>query len=232
MLKCIIIDDEPLALKLLGSYVTTTEDIELVASFTNPITALQALDQHEIDVIFLDVQMPELTGVQFAKIVKGKYPVILTTAYEEYALLGYELDIVDYLLKPISIERFQQAIHKLLGRAPSVSSNVPPVHDTYIFVKSGYRTLRIDLGDIQYLEGLSDYVRIQIDGESILTLENMKDILHRLPAQQFIRVHKSYAIALNKIDYIEKNRIIIADKYIPIGGTYQAHFWSRVENRK
>ena len=236
MLKCIIIDDEPLALKLLSSYVSATEGIELLASYTNPITALQQLDQDEVDVILLDVQMPELTGVQFAKIVKGKCSVILTTAYEEYALQGYELDVVDYLLKPISIERFQQAIHKLLGRRSTnisqASNPAVPIHDNYIFVKSGYRTLRVDLADIQYLEGLSDYVRIQTPRESILTLENMKDLLLRLPEQQFLRVHKSYIIAIDKIDYIEKNRIVLADKYIPIGGTYQERFWSRVGQRK
>ena len=113
MLKCIIIDDEPLAVKLLADYATKTDGIEAVAQFTNPITAIQALEEHQPDFIFLDVQMPELSGIQFAKIVKGKYPVILTTAYEQYALQGYELDVVDYLLKPISLERFRQAVLKL-----------------------------------------------------------------------------------------------------------------------
>ena len=232
MLKCIIIDDEPLAVKLLADYATKTEGIEAVAQFTNPITAIQALEEHQPDFIFLDVQMPELSGIQFAKIVKGKYPVILTTAYEQYALQGYELDVVDYLLKPISLERFQQAVLKLQERqaSPAVSTSSPVVSaKNYIFVKSGYKTIRIDLADILYLEGLSDYVRIQTTEESILTLDTMKHLVKELPGDRFMRVHRSYIVALDKIEFIERNRIIIQEKYIPISATYQEEFWQRIK---
>ena len=232
MLKCIIIDDEPLAVKLLADYATKTEGIEAVAQFTNPITAIQALEEHLPDFIFLDVQMPELSGIQFAKIVKGKYPVILTTAYEQYALQGYELDVVDYLLKPISLERFQQAVLKLQERQTSPVANPSPSTASaknYIFVKSGYKTIRIDLTDILYLEGLSDYVRIQTTEESILTLDTMKHLVKELPGDRFMRVHRSYIVALDKIEFIERNRIIIQEKYIPISATYQEEFWQRIK---
>lgn len=232
MLKCIIIDDEPLAVKLLADYATKTEGIEAVAQFTNPITAIQALEEHQPDFIFLDVQMPELSGIQFAKIVKGKYPVILTTAYEQYALQGYELDVVDYLLKPISLERFQQAVLKLQERqtSPAVNPSLPTASaKNYIFVKSGYKTIRIDLTDILYLEGLSDYVRIQTTEESILTLDTMKHLVKELPGDRFMRVHRSYIVALDKIEFIERNRIIIQEKYIPISATYQEEFWQRIK---
>lgn len=230
MLKCIIIDDEPLAVKLLLDYAHKTADLEAVAHFTNPIKGIQELEQFQPDLIFLDVQMPELSGIQFAKIVQGKYPVILTTAYEQYALEGYDLDIVDYLLKPISLERFQQAIAKLQQRlVPSTKSTTSSDTNQYIFVKSGYKTVRIDLVDILYVEGLSDYVRIQTTKESILTLDTMKHLLQQLPQERFMRVHRSHIVALDKIDFIERNRIIIQEKYIPISASYLDDFWKRIK---
>jgi DNA-binding LytR/AlgR family response regulator len=231
MLNCIIIDDEPLAVRLLGDYVSQTEGLALVGQFTNPIEGLQSLEKAKVDLLFLDVQMPELNGIQFAKIIKGRYPVILTTAYEEYALQGYDLDIVDYLLKPISLERFQQAIAKAQQRIQPVHSNsttIGPPATNHIFIKSGYQTQRIAYDDILYLEGLSDYVRIQTRQGAILTLENMKNLVNLLPEQLFMRVHRSYIIALNKINYIENNRIVIDEKHIPISASYQEKFWEFV----
>lgn len=230
MLKCIIIDDEPLAVKLLLDYASKTPDLEAVAHYSNPITGIQELEQFQPDVILLDVQMPELSGIQFAKIVQGKYPVILTTAYEQYALEGYDLNVVDYLLKPISLERFQQAIDKLQERLTTSTKSISTADTTqYIFVKSGYKTVRIDLADILYLEGLSDYVRIQTTKESILTLDTMKHLLAELPSDRFMRVHRSHIIALDKIDFIERNRIIIQEKYIPISASYLDEFWARIK---
>lgn len=231
MLNCMIIDDEPLAVRLLGDYVTKTEGLALAGQFTNPIEGLQSLATIKVDLLFLDIQMPELTGIQFAKIIKGKYPVIFTTAYEEYALQGYDLDVVDYLLKPISLERFQQAIAKALQRTQPVHNNnaaVAPPATNHIFIKSGYQTQRIAYDDILYLEGLSDYVRIQTRRGAILTLENMKDLVNVLPEQLFMRVHRSYIVALDKINYIENNRIVIDEKHIPISASYQEQFWNFV----
>ncbi len=231
MLNCIIIDDEPLAVRLLGDYVTKTEGLLLVDQFTNPIEGLQSLDKTKVDLLFLDIQMPELNGIQFAKIIKGKYPVILTTAYEEYALQGYDLDVIDYLLKPISLERFQQAIAKAQQRIqpiPTKSQKVDHLSNNHIFIKSGYQTQRIAYDEILYLEGLSDYVRIQTKKGAILTLETMKNLATLLPEQLFMRVHRSYIVALSKINYIENNRIVIAEKHIPISASYQEKFWEFV----
>ena len=231
MLNCIIIDDEPLAVRLLGDYVSQTEELALVGQFTNPIEGLQSLEKTKVDLLFLDVQMPELNGIQFAKIIKGRYPVILTTAYEEYALQGYDLDIVDYLLKPISLERFRQAITKAQQRIQPVHSNsttIEPPATNHIFIKSGYQTQRIAYDDILYLEGLSDYVRIQTRQGAILTLETMKKMVNLLPEQLFMRVHRYYIIALNKINYIENNRIVIDEKHIPISASYQEKLWEFV----
>lgn len=234
MLRCLIIDDEPLAVKLLQDHVQACADTVLAKAFHNPIKAMQALDETEVDLIFLDVQMPELSGVQFAKIVQGKYAVVLTTAYPDYALEGYELDIVDYLLKPISLERFERAVEKVLDRqdgqsvvsASAKTDPTPPV----LFVKSGYKTQRIDLEGIRYLEGLSDYVRIQTGEGPVLTLDTLKNFTETLPGDRFVRVHKSWIVALPHIDYIERNRIVIGDQRIPIGGTYQEEFWKRIHD--
>lgn len=233
MLRCLIIDDEPLAIKLLTDYVQRSEYTRLIEGYANPIKALQELDANPPDLILLDVQMPELTGIQFAKIVQGKYPVIITTAYSDYALEGYELDIVDYLLKPISFERFQQAVLKVLRReTPTQPSEQPPSPAAdYLFIKSGYKTQRIDIDDILYLEGLSDYVRIQTGKGPILTLDTLRNFAESLPQDQFMRVHKSWIVSFAKIDYIERNRIVIGDQRIPIGATYQKAFWEKIEKK-
>lgn len=228
MIKCIIIDDEPLAIDLLSDYVEKSDILMLQDSFTNPIEALHALEEYNPDVVFLDVQMPELTGIQFLKITKGKYPVVLTTAYSEYAIEGYELDIIDYLLKPISFERFSMTCEKIQKRiSPDVakSKGTNPVENVdYIFVKSEYKTLKINLSDILYLEGLSDYVVIHLDGKKHLTLNTLKSFENKLPSRSYVRVHKSYIVNLSFIDHIERNQIVIGDKRIPIGATYQKAF--------
>jgi DNA-binding LytR/AlgR family response regulator len=235
MLKCIVIDDEPLAVKLLSDYVAKCEFTALAAAYNNPIEALKNLEHLQFDLIFLDVQMPELSGVQFAKIVQGKYPVIITTAYEEYALEGYQLDLIDYLLKPISFARFLAAIDR--ARIRNTSESLPEKETdinsslAHIFVKSGYKTQRIDLDDILYVEGLSDYIRIHTSNGAILTLDTLKRFEASLPIDRFIRIHKSYIIALDKLNFIENNRIVIGEKRIPIGGTYQDKFWKRINKR-
>jgi DNA-binding LytR/AlgR family response regulator len=234
MLRCLIIDDEPLAVKLLQDHVEACPYTELAEAFHNPIKALQSLEETAVDLIFLDVQMPELSGVQFAKIIQGKYSVVLTTAYPDYALKGYELDIVDYLLKPISLERFERAVQKVMDRlngeegmvASAKKESLPSV----LFVKSGYKTQRIDLEDIRYLEGLSDYVRIQTADGPVLTLDTLKHFAETLPSDRFVRVHRSWIVAIPHIDYIERNRIIIGDQRIPISATYQEDFWKRIHD--
>lgn len=237
MLNCIVIDDEPLAIRLLSDYIEKTNGLALLKAFSNPIEALQYAGENRPDLIFLDIQMPELTGIQFMKIANGKYPIILTTAYDNYALDSYEFDVIDYLLKPISLDRFMIAANKAKERlqapattAPSISSPAPSAGPGYIFVKSDYKTLKISLAEILYLEGLGDYVCIHLPGKKILTLEKMKHLATTLPDSNFIRVHKSYLVAIDKIDFIERNRIVINEQRLPIGATYKDAFWNRIGN--
>jgi two-component system LytT family response regulator len=229
MINCILIDDEPLALDLLESHISKTEGLQLLASFTNPIEALQQVDGLLPDVIFSDIQMPELNGVQFTKIIGKKFPIIFTTAYDQYALQGYDLDVVDYLLKPINLERFQKAVDKIKMRstAPSMSE-MPTTTADYIFVKSEYKTLKIDLEDIHYIKGMADYVTLVLQDKKVHTLENLKHYEKTLPAGNFMRVHKSYIIAMDKIEFIERNRAVILGDYIPVSDTYKKAFFDRV----
>ncbi|BAO54883.1 LytR/AlgR family response regulator transcription factor [Nonlabens marinus] len=228
MIRCVLIDDEPLALELLEAHVSKTDAVQLLKSFTNPIEALQQLEQLQPDVIFSDIQMPELTGVQFSKIVGNKYPLIFTTAYDQYALEGYELDIVDYLLKPISLERFQKAIGKLTARTTAETLVIKSTTPDYIFVKSEYKTLKVNLADIHYIKGMADYVTLVLKDQKIHTLENLKHYEKILPSSQFMRVHKSYIIAMDKIEFIERNRAVILGDYIPVSDTYKKAFFDRV----
>jgi len=235
MLNCLVIDDEPLAIRLLSDYIDKTDGLQLLQAFSNPIEALQYAEGNRPDLIFLDIQMPELTGIQFMKIANGKYPIILTTAYDHYALDSYEFDVIDYLLKPISLDRFMIAAKKAKERLHT-STTLPattiatPASDspTYIFVKSDYKTLKVNLADILYLEGLGDYVCIHLPGKKILTLEKMKNLAASLPHNNFIRVHKSYLVAIDKIEFIERNRIVINEQRLPIGATYKDAFWDKI----
>jgi two-component system LytT family response regulator len=236
MLSCLIIDDEPLAIKLLLDYVNKTDGLELINTFSNPIEGLQFLGETPVDLVFLDIQMPELTGIQFMKIMNKKTNFILTTAYNQYALEGYEFDVIDYLLKPISLERFIIATNKAKDRILSKETLPQPLQSVqtsidYIFVKTEYKVKKINLSDILYFEGMGDYINIQTPTEKILTLENIKSFSQRLPKNKFIRVHKSYIISLEKINFIERNRIIINEKYIPIGNTYQERFWEKINGK-
>ena len=236
MLSCLIIDDEPLAIKLLSNYVNKTDGLELVKTFSNPIEGLQFLGEEPVDLVFLDIQMPELTGIQFMKIMNNKTNFILTTAYNQYALEGYEFDVIDYLLKPISIDRFIIAVNKAKERILSKETISVPLAAVeskadYIFVKTEYKVKKIDLSDILYFEGMGDYINIQTLSGKILTLENIKSFTERLPKNKFIRIHKSYIISLEKIDFIERNRVVINEKYIPIGNTYQEKFWKKVNGK-
>ncbi|RIV18720.1 DNA-binding response regulator [Fibrisoma montanum] len=243
MLRTIVVDDEPLALTILGDYVGKVPFLELVGTTTSPIAALQRVQAGEVDVVLLDIQMPELTGIQFLKIVGNRCRIILTTAYSEYALDGYEHDVVDYLLKPISFERFYRAVQKLLPGPGAVShpeprqpTEVAPAAEgipDFIFVKTEYRLQRVDLSDVLYAEGLKDYVSLYTGQPAnptrLLTLQTMKHLEEKLPVSRFVRVHKSYIVALNRIESIERNRIYIGKAVIPIGDTYRDEFFRRVD---
>lgn len=224
MYRCMVIDDEPLALNVLADYVRKTEGLQLVDITTSPIKGLQRIQNREVDLVFLDIQMPELTGIQVMKIIDQQCKVIVTTAYPEFALEGYEYNVTDYLLKPISFERFRKAVQKLPSRQE-------PVHKKtdYFFVKSEYKLLRIDYSQVLYLEALRDYVAIHTaDGNKILTLQSLSSFEKELPAHLFIRIHKSYLVALSKIRFIEKNRVVIGGKDLPVGETYKTGFLEKI----
>ncbi|NII24829.1 response regulator transcription factor [Pseudoflavitalea sp. X16] len=233
-ISCVVVDDEPLALKLMADYVQKTPFFELKEQTTNPMKAIELVQQGTVDLLFLDIQMPELTGLQLMKIIGHKCKVILTTAYPDYALDGYEFDVIDYLLKPVTFDRFLVAAHKArerLAAEPVIVVQTPTVTATpasYIFVKTEYKIQKIDLADILYMEGLRDYVAIYTTTGKILTLQSMKSFQEQLPDSHFMRVHKSYLVALDKIQFIERNRIVIAGNYIPVGETYQEQFQQRL----
>jgi two-component system, LytTR family, response regulator len=228
MIRCIILDDEPLAVRLLKDYVSKTPGLELLSAGSDVFTALELAQAAKADLILLDIQMPELTGIQFMKILKGKCRVILTTAYEEYALQGFEHDVVDYLLKPISFERFMIAIDKAKERVqrPAITESV--AHD-FIFIKSEYRMQKIGLQDILFLEALRDYVAVHTKEGKIMTLQSMRSLEDVLPASRFTRVHKSYIVSLDKINHIEKSKVVIGKEYIPIGETYRENFLKQLK---
>ncbi len=234
MVRCIAVDDEPLALDILTDYVAKIPELSLVASTTNAIEALTMVQNGEADLVFLDIQMPELTGIQFLKIINGKCDVILTTAYPQYALDGYELNVVDYLLKPIAFDRFYRSVQKVLNnkvpKVPLVSSQQVDSVD-FIFVKTEHKIQRVDLDDILYIEGLKDYISIYTPTERIVTLQNMKKMEDILPSARFVRVHRSYIVALDKIASIERGRIFIEDKVIPVGDTYRDTFYRQIGDR-
>lgn len=237
MIRCIAVDDEPLALDIIADYVAKIPELKLVASTTNAIEALTLVQNGEIDLVFLDVQMPELTGIQFVKIINGKCDVILTTAYPQYALDGYELNVVDYLLKPIAFDRFYRSVQKVLNAKTTKMPETTPAavqHGDiidFIFVKTEHKIQRVDLDNILYIEGLKDYISIYTSAERIVTLQNMKKMEEILPANRFVRVHRSYIVALDKISSIERGRIFIGDTTIPIGDTYKDAFFKRIGDR-
>jgi len=240
MIKCLIVDDEPLALDIIEDYISKIPFLTLYKRLQNPIEALTLVQEEKIDLVFLDVQMPELTGIQFLKIANNKCKVILTTAYPEYALDGYEHNVVDYLLKPIAFDRFYKAAQKAQDLFCNLPSQpLPPAeavpnnsftHD-FIFVKTEYKIQKIYLNDILFIEGLKDYISIYTKTERIITLQSMKKIDEALPNQSFVRVHKSYIVALDKIESIERSRITIGDKIIPIGDTHRDYFFKMIEDK-
>ncbi|RSK24782.1 LytR/AlgR family response regulator transcription factor [Hymenobacter metallilatus] len=242
MLRCLLVDDEPLALRLLTSYVERVPFLELVGTCRSALEALTVLQTEAVDVLFLDIQMPDLTGVEFVRSMQPQALVIFTTAYEAYALEGFNLNAVDYLVKPIAFERFVQAAQKAQDRLhPRPQEPVPVVlppapapassTEEYIFVKADYHTQRLNLRDIRYLEGLKDYIKIYAGARPILTLNSLKAFEDRLPSPDFVRVHRSYIVSLAHIDSIRKNRIYMGEAIIPIGESYAEAFFKLIEDR-
>ncbi len=236
IIKCAIVDDEPLAVELLASYVTKIPFLELCGKYNNATDALHGIGQTPVDLLFLDIQMPELNGLELSKMVPETTRIVFTTAFDQYAVEGFRVNALDYLLKPISYADFLEASNKALQWFQLVQqSEQQPVNTAAaatedgprsIFVKSEYKLLQINLDDIRYIEGLKDYVKIYTEQSShpILSLMNMKAIEQMLPTSRFIRVHRSFIVQKSKIREIERNRIVFGDVYIPIGDSYKQAF--------
>ncbi|HRZ42482.1 MAG TPA: LytTR family DNA-binding domain-containing protein [Bacteroidales bacterium] len=232
-IRCLVIDDEHLAVEKLAGFVRKTPMLELAGTFTNPLEALGFLKTHAVDLIFLDIQMDDITGIQLLEILKEKPYIILTTAYSEFALKGYELNVTDYLLKPISFERFLQAVDKVSDKfwpqkphpvAEAVHTPATPERE-FILVKADYMMQKVCFSEILYIEGMKDYLGIVTTEKRIMTLMNFSTLENLLPEHGFCRVHKSFIIALSRIDQIERNHVIIRKQRIPIGDSYRKAFF-------
>ena len=229
-IRTIAIDDEPLALKLVSDYIRKTPFLELAGQFDNPLDAVEFLEKEMIDLIMLDIQMPDLTGLEFTKILQDAPKIIFTTAYEKYALEGFKVNAVDYLLKPFSYPEFLVAVQKAkkLIEMEQEHSALPSLeaNSQFLFLKSEYKIRRINFNDILYIEGLKDYVKVYLQSESkpILSLNSVKSLEQKLPSEQFMRVHRSFIVDLNRIEVIERSRIVFGKTYIPVSDQYKEKF--------
>jgi DNA-binding LytR/AlgR family response regulator len=236
MIHCIIVDDEQHAIDILTHYVSQTPYLHLVGTSTNPIEALQLVATHKVDLVFLDIQMPELSGIDFIKAINGKAKVILTTAYSEFALDGYELDVVDYLLKPVRLPRFLTAVQKAVKQIETLQEqHSVDIEDDYIFVKTEAKGkfLKINFDEIDYIESMKNYVAIYRNGQKTLVYATMKELEERLPKKNFIRVHKSFIIPIAKITGIEGNMVRLKNvtAEILIGENYKADLMDIIKGK-
>ncbi len=233
MIRCLAIDDEPLALRQLAAYIQKIPFLQLVKACESALEARQIMEEEMIDAIFVDINMPDLNGMDFVKSLAAPPLVVFTTAYSEYAIDGFKVDAVDYLLKPFGLDDMKRAANKvktrydLLNATPTTTVTTPTDDDNTIFLKTEHRMVRVDIGKIRYIEGMSEYLRIYLEGvqRPLIVLLSMKKMEERLPSASFMRVHRSYIINLRKIQEVNKSRVIMgADTYIPIGDLYREAF--------
>jgi len=233
--NCIIIDDENSAIDILREMIGRLPFLNLLQSFTDPFEGLDFIQGKAVDIVFQDVEMPMINGIELMKSITIRPQVIFTAINNEFAISGYDLDATDYLLKPLTFDRFLKAVNKAsqIHRFAEFTSNSYNTHDKatnldFILVKSGYNTIRVNLEDILFCEGLKDYIKIHIEGKTIVTQNSLKKFEEILPEDRFVRIHKSFIIPLAKIDAIQNNRIIIGKSFIPIGDTYKTNFNHRI----
>ncbi|ELR70178.1 Two-component system response regulator [Fulvivirga imtechensis AK7] len=223
-IRCLIVDDEPLAIEIIESYVNRLDHLELVAKCSNALKAFEILQKEPVDLIFLDIQMPKLTGIDLIKTLKQPPKVILTTAYRDYALEGFELDVVDYLLKPISFERFLKAVSRVSNQhengAASDSSNINS-EDAYIYLKADKKMVKVHLKDILYIESLKDYVRVKTAEKDVITHQKISYLEEKLPEECFLRIHRSFIVSMKKIETYSASAIEVPGKELPIGRLYK-----------
>ena len=241
MLRCLAIDDESLALDLLEDNIRKVPFLELVKKCRSAFEAIEILRQEKIDLIFLDIQMPDVSGIQFLKSLNRKPPVIFTTAFEKYALQGYELDVIDYLLKPFSFERFLKAVNKAqeylnLTEKSGLPESVEGTNgaSNYLFVKTDYKLVKIDLKEILYIEGLKDYIKIYTTTAErpVITLLTMKAMEEKLSPREFARIHRSYIIAIHQVQFIQRNTVHIGNKEIPVSEHYKDNLYKIINKTK
>lgn len=242
-LRCCVIDDEPLASGLIRSYIEKTPFLEIAGEFSSPRDAVSTILNNDIDIVFLDIQMPQLNGIEFARIIPADTRIIFTTAYSDYAVEGFRVNALDYLLKPISYEEFLAAARRALAwyemkhqsDSSKLQTQASPTEKTgeYIIVRSEYKLVQVRIADILYIEGLKDYVKIYVEGseKSIMTLLSMKALEQTLPSDTFMRVHRSYIVNLSKIKVIERNRIIFGRTQIPVSESYKDTFAEFIARR-
>jgi DNA-binding LytR/AlgR family response regulator len=225
--KCLIVDDEPLARDLIRGHVEKLENFEVIAECSDAMKALNVLREKQVDLMFMDIQMPQITGIEFLKTLKHPPKVIITTAYREYALEGFELDVVDYLLKPITFERFLKSVNKFYQMnqddvqvVTSVVTDKLP-EESFIYVKENKKVVKVYLSEIKYIEGLSEYVQLFTDKRKIITKTSMAQMEEKLPAENFLRIHKSFIVSIGKIEAFTANTIEIQGKELPIGRSFK-----------
>ncbi len=236
-MNVVIIDDEPLAIEVIESYLAQVEGMELIATCTNPLGALNVLNKSKVDLIFLDIEMPNLNGLDLARNIENLPQVIITTAYSEYALEGFELNVTDYLIKPVPFQRFIKAVarakknHELETRSRRGIINENNVtQPDFIFIKAEYDRMRVNLNELAYIEGLKDYLKFHLkpSGKPLLTLASFKEILEKLPPSKFFRVHRSFIVNIDFVTAIQKTKILIGDIRIPIGEKYKKEVYKRL----
>ena len=227
-IRCIVIEDEPLALKKIKEYVEQVDYLELLKEFNNAIEAIGFLKQTKVDLIFLDIRMKKLSGIQFLESIKSRPKIIITSAYDEYAIKGYELDVADYLLKPFTFDRFLKSVDKVYHQLIRFKNNIKK---DYIFIKTEYRIEKIILKEILYIRGMKDYLQIHTTDRKIMTLQTFKNMLEILSPIDFQRVHNSYIVAIAKIESIERNRIRIGKDLVPISDSYKENFYKALKER-
>ena len=238
MINCVIIDDEPLAREGLANYVREVDFLHLTGTCENPLELIKLLDQHQVDLIFLDIQMPKMNGIDFLKIVKNPPMVVITSAYPSYALESFQLNVLDYLLKPITFDRFFKSAnkakdyHRLLTNSVLTNQQKDVLDADYFFIKCGNKYEKIYFDDILYVEGMQNYVTIFTSKGKYITLLNLKSLEQNLNSRSFIRVHKSYIVSINKIDGIEGNAIFMQSHQIPISRNYREQVIARVVESK
>lgn len=231
ILNCAIIDDEPLAISLLKSYVNKTSFLCLKGEYNNAIVAIKHLLEDPVDILFLDIQMPELNGIEFARILPKETKIIFTTAFNQYAIDSYKVSAIDYLLKPISFDDFVTAANKALQWFNAIRKQQIQQHDRQIFVKSEYKLIKIDLDNILYIEGLKDYIRLYLtNGDKIMSLMNMKMLEDYLPKPEFLRIHRSYIAHMTKIQSVDRFRIVYGNTYLPVSDSYKEEVQAYLDN--